>query len=104
MTIIEAIQQVLNDEGKPLTHKQIYSLIVSRKYYEFGAKDPISVVRSKLRKHCEGLNFASASPKKIFSLLREKVEQSNLFIKFGTNLHLQLLSQRLINLKHFQRK
>lgn len=66
MTIIEAIRAVLEEEGKPLSHKAIYDRIVSKNYYSFGAKDPISVVRGKLRKHCYGLDFPSASPRKIF--------------------------------------
>ncbi len=66
MTIIEAIQKVLTDSDRALTHKEIHELIVKNNYYEFGAKDPVSVVRSKIRKHCFGLNFPSSSPKKIF--------------------------------------
>lgn len=66
MTIVDAIQKVLNDSASPLTHKEVYALIIENNYYEFGAKDPISVVRSKIRKHCFGLDFPSASPKKIF--------------------------------------
>jgi restriction system protein len=66
MTIIEAITLVLNSSANPLSHKEIYRCIVENKYYTFGAKDPVSVVRSKLRKHCYGIDFPSASPKKLF--------------------------------------
>lgn len=66
MTIVDAIQKVLSDSSHPLTHKEVYELIIKNNHYEFGAKDPISVVRSKIRKHCYGLDFPSASPKKIF--------------------------------------
>ncbi|WP_244922683.1 winged helix-turn-helix domain-containing protein [Xenorhabdus cabanillasii] len=66
MTITEAIFKVLKDSGKPLSYKDIYEKIVDYSYYSFGAKDPVSVVRGKIRRHCYGVDFPSASPKKIF--------------------------------------
>lgn len=68
MTIIESIKKVLSEESRSLTHDAIYSKIIKNSYYKFGAKDPKSVVRSKLRRHCFGLNFPSASPIKHFSI------------------------------------
>jgi len=66
MTIIEAIVNVLKEHGKPLSHKDIYDFIINKDYYSFGAKDPVSVVRGEIRKHCYGVDFPSASPRKIF--------------------------------------
>ncbi|WP_159565430.1 restriction endonuclease [Budvicia diplopodorum] len=66
MTIIEAIVNVLREHGKALSHKDIYDKIINKKYYSFGAKDPVSVVRGEIRKHCYGIDFPSASPRKIF--------------------------------------
>ncbi|ELD4017929.1 restriction endonuclease [Salmonella enterica] len=66
MTIIEAIVNVLKEHGKPLSHKDIYDRIINYKYYSFGAKDPVAVVRGEIRKHCYGVDFPSASPRKIF--------------------------------------
>ncbi len=66
MTITEAILKVLYEANKPLSYREIYKEIVDKNYYFFGAKDPVSVVRNKLRKHCYGLDFPSASPKKLF--------------------------------------
>lgn len=66
ITITDAITKVIKKEKKPLSHKDIYEKILDQKLYIFGAKDPVNVVRSKLRKHCYGLNFPSASPKKLF--------------------------------------
>lgn len=66
MTIVEAIKEVLSALKKPLTYKEIYSEIISRGLYEFGAKSPEAMVNSKLRKHCYGLDFPSASPAKHF--------------------------------------
>lgn len=66
MTIVEAIKEVLLKLQKPLTYKEIYNEIITRRLYEFGAKSPESIVNSKLRKHCYGLDFPSASPAKHF--------------------------------------
>ncbi|EBF4479511.1 restriction endonuclease, partial [Salmonella enterica] len=66
MTIIEAIVNVLKEHGKPLAHKVIYDCIINKNYYSFGAKDPVAVVRGEIRKHCYGIDFPSASPRKIF--------------------------------------
>ncbi|EGR0072692.1 TPA: restriction endonuclease [Vibrio vulnificus] len=66
MTIVEAIKEVLSTLKKPLTYKEIYDEIISRNLYEFGAKVPEAIVNSKLRKHCFGLDFPSASPAKHF--------------------------------------
>ncbi|WP_330147015.1 restriction endonuclease [Shewanella oncorhynchi] len=66
MTITDAITKVLSEAKKPLGHKEIYRRIVDANYYSFGAKDPASVVRSKIRKHCYGVDFPSASPKKLY--------------------------------------
>lgn len=66
MTIIEAIISVLKECNNPLSPKDIYDYIIDRKYYSFGAKDPLAVVRGEIRKHCYGVNFPSASPRKIF--------------------------------------
>ncbi|MEE8059539.1 MAG: restriction endonuclease [Pseudomonadales bacterium] len=66
MTIVESIKKVLSEENKPLSHKMIYDKIISSGLYDFGAKDPVSVVRSKIRIHCYGMDFPSSSPKKLF--------------------------------------
>ena len=66
MTIVEAIHHVLKEAKTPLGHKEIYNRIIKEELYRFGAKDPVSVVRSKIRKHCYGVDFPSASPKKLF--------------------------------------
>lgn len=72
MRIIDAIAHVLKTNSEPMTHMQIYEAIVKEGLFSFGAKDPSSVVRSKLRKHCFGLNFPSASPVKLFVMINSK--------------------------------
>jgi restriction system protein len=69
MTIIEAIKSVLQEAKSPLTVDQIYKNISDKKLYGFKAKDPKSVVRSQLRRHCHNLDFPSASPLKNFKMV-----------------------------------
>jgi restriction system protein len=71
MTINEAIKQVLQERGVPLTADEIYRAIVDASLYEFHADNPRHVVRSQIRRHCEGLEFPSASQTKHFKLVGE---------------------------------
>ena len=80
MRIIDAIAHVLKANSEPMTHMQIYDTILKDGLFSFGAKDPSSVVRSKLRKHCLGLDFPSASPVKLFMISNKKtVNQKPLY-------------------------
>lgn len=72
MRIVDAITQVLKESNRPLSHHQIHNAIQKGELFSFGAKDPKSVVRSQIRKHCYGLDFPSASPKKLFKISSEK--------------------------------
>lgn len=67
MTIVEAIKTVLKDRREGLTYNVIYNKIIENKLYTFGAKDPKAIVRGKLRQHCYGVDYPSASPTKHFS-------------------------------------
>jgi restriction system protein len=62
----------LKANGKPMGHIQIYDAIKKNQLFSFGAKDPVSVVRNQIRKHCFGLDFPSASPKKMFFIVGQK--------------------------------
>ncbi|NDK99884.1 restriction endonuclease [Photorhabdus bodei] len=79
MTIIEAIINVLREHGKALSHKDIYDRIISKNYYSFGAKDPVAVVRGEIRKHCYGIDFPSASPRKIFVEIKSSGQSKPLY-------------------------
>lgn len=68
MTIVEAIKCALKSLGKPSTHAEIYQEIIDKNLYEFGAKNPKSLVRGQLRIHTLGLNFPSASQHKFFEI------------------------------------
>lgn len=71
MTITEAIKQVMRTKGAPMTADEAYQAIVVANLYEFHADNPAHIVRSQIRRHCEGLDFQSASPTKHFKLVGE---------------------------------
>ena len=50
MTIVEAIKTVLYQVPDGLTSKEIYEEIVKQNLYSFGAKNPLSVVNSQIRR------------------------------------------------------
>jgi restriction system protein len=68
MTIIEAIKRVLHENGAPMTSQEIFNAIVAQGLYSFHAQDPYRVVKSQIRRHCQGLAFPSASQTKLFEL------------------------------------
>lgn len=84
-TIIGAIARVLNESSMPLPVNDIYDRIVADDYYSFKAQDPLSVVRVELRRHCQGVDFPTASKKKYFQILNDGtyclIEQAHLFLK-----------------------
>jgi restriction system protein len=74
-TIIEAVIQVLEEEGRPLSAKVIYNKIMERDYYRFRAENPSNIVLTLIRRHSQGLDFPSASPKKYFQFLNDGTYQ-----------------------------
>ena len=67
-TILGAIEKVMRESGKTMTVRQIFDSIVSQGLYSFKAINPEHVVRSQIRRHCQGLDFPSASDTKYFRL------------------------------------
>ncbi|GAD80226.1 restriction endonuclease [Vibrio ezurae] len=96
MTITDAITKVLRESKEPLGHKEIYRKIVSRSYYSFGAKDPQAVVRSKIRKHCYGIDFPSASPKKLFMQVNGQVSSRNALYQVWDGKKKELVSGHMV--------
>lgn len=68
-TIIQAIIEVMKMVGQPMTVTEIYNSIIENNFYTFKSDEPIQIVRGQLRRHCESLNFGSASPTKYFVIL-----------------------------------
>lgn len=71
LRIIDAVVIVLKENGS-LTSKEAYEKIIEKGLYNFGAKNPVNVVNSEIRCHCEGLIFPSASPVKYFKITGKK--------------------------------
>ena len=57
MTIAKAAQAVLQEAGQPMTVTAIYDEIIRRNLYQFGAKNPKSVLSQSIR------NKSTANPK-----------------------------------------
>lgn len=66
ITIVEAIKSVMLAKGAPMTANEAYAAIVAQHLYEFHADDPAAIVRAQIRRHCEGLDFTTASGTKHF--------------------------------------
>lgn len=69
LTIIDAIKAVMIEHNKPLTAKESYKAIVDKGLYEFHAQKPEHVVRTEIRRHCEGIDFPSSAQTKHFKLV-----------------------------------
>lgn len=50
LTILKAAETVLKDSGKPMSAAEIHAAIVKKNLFTFGAKDPVAMVRTALRK------------------------------------------------------
>lgn len=87
MTIIEAVKIILTDEPNGLTSQEIYTKIVDRDLYVFGAQNPIGVVNGIIRRRCVGIDFPSAHAIKIFTLGLPKGKKSR-YILAKPEMHL----------------
>lgn len=65
-TIVEAIIDILTQNKGNLSAQQIHEKIEEKKLYRFNTQTPVGVVRQQIRRHCEGLAFPSAMPRKYF--------------------------------------
>lgn len=66
LTIIEAALEVLKSVQGTMSVQEIYQGILEQSLYEFHAQNPLDVVRVELRKHSVGIDFPTASKKKLF--------------------------------------
>jgi hypothetical protein len=65
-TIAQAAIEVLKSAKAPMTAAEITEVIVEKGLYEFNAKDPKSIVRSAIERHCEGVDRQNAASEKWF--------------------------------------
>lgn len=66
MTIVEAAKEALYLLGAASSLKQIYSKIMERSLYKFGAKDPLAVLRIQIERHCEQTSWSCEAKNKFF--------------------------------------
>lgn len=53
-TINQAIVKAMQESSAPMSPKDIFELISSKKYYTFKSKNPVSIISNELRRHTEG--------------------------------------------------
>jgi hypothetical protein len=74
VTILDAICEVLKANPSPQSTKAIHDAIVARSLFTFGAKDPMAMVRSTIRRHLResegsgGKSRVKATGKDLFTL------------------------------------
>jgi hypothetical protein len=54
-TIVEAIKEVMQIKGEPMTVAEVHDQIVANKLYHFKAANPVNIVNSQVRRHCKGI-------------------------------------------------
>jgi restriction system protein len=57
-TIVQAIKEVMQAEGRPLSAAEIYDVIISTDLYTFRTDKPVHVVSQQIRRHCVELDFS----------------------------------------------
>ena len=70
-TIAQAARHVLNDAGRPLNKDEIFAHIMEQGLYQFGAKNPVSVLAVELNRYTRGTDYSNPAQKPLFSLLKD---------------------------------
>lgn len=65
-TIKEAVIETFKRKQTPLTIKEVYQFIIANDLYRFNAENPENIVRTEIRRHCEGIEFPTAKSNKLF--------------------------------------
>ena len=69
ITIRQAIIDVLQNAGTPLSAQEVFDRIIAANAYDFQAKNPASIVRSQLRRHSVNLDMQKGSAIRCFRML-----------------------------------
>ena len=89
-TIIEAATEALKRAGRALCAKEIYDAIIADDLYSFGAKDPISVLRTELLRRCENVNMPSAVIYKKYLRISYTANGKNYYLPFISDIAKQV--------------
>lgn len=65
-TIKEAVIETFKRLQVPLSVREVYNFITANDLYRFNAENPENIVRTEIRRHCEGVEFPTAKPNKLF--------------------------------------
>jgi hypothetical protein len=65
-TIAQVAIEVLKEAEEPMTAVEITQVILDKELYSFNTKEPKSIVRNALERHCEGVNRRNSATEKLF--------------------------------------
>lgn len=71
-TILDAVVRALPQDGISRSSKEIHQLIVNKSLFTFGAKDPVGIVRSAIRKHLAAHGGQGQPPARIRQVERDR--------------------------------
>lgn len=65
-TIAQAAIEILKEAKQPMTAAEITQAILDKELYSFNTKEPRSIVRNALERHCEGIERRNSASSKLF--------------------------------------
>lgn len=65
-TIVQAVIEILKSEKQPMAIQDITQSILDKDLYSFNTKEPRSIVRNAIERHCEGVNRQNSAASKLF--------------------------------------
>ncbi len=68
-TIAQIALDVIKQSGTSMTPQQVYDKIIADGLYEFGARNPLAVLKNQIGRHTEGNTHAWAANPKYFRKL-----------------------------------
>ncbi|PSB13847.1 hypothetical protein C7B61_07630 [filamentous cyanobacterium CCP1] len=70
-TITQVVVEVLQVARQPMSAADITQVILEKSLYTFSTKDPKSIVRGSIERHCEGSTRKELAAKKFFKKLAD---------------------------------
>jgi hypothetical protein len=71
-TILDAVVEVLRSETQSATPQEIHDRIITRKLFEFRAKDPVAMVRAAIRKHLRTAGAAGGGRARVVQMNKDR--------------------------------
>lgn len=66
MTIKDSAVLVLRDRNMPMFAEDILMMILSKELYDFGAENPLSVLRIEIARSCDNMHYSKEYSTKLF--------------------------------------